>query len=70
MILITASHLWNVANTQKIPSFEALKNEIHNPKLDSEEKKAVAFARNWDSNHDFRATKVRATIPCDSCGAP
>eukprot|EP00957_Ditylum_brightwellii_P173170 13182946-Ditylum_brightwellii.AAC.1 len=29
-------------------SFEALKNEIPNPKLDSEEKKAVAFAKNWD----------------------
>ena len=53
----------------KKPSFKALKNEIPNPKLDSEEKKAIAFAKNWDKNHDFRATKVYASVICDSCGA-
>ena len=37
---------------------------------DAEEKKSVEASKKLDKNRKFSATKVRATIDCDSCGAP
>ena len=47
-----------------------LQSYIPNPKLNTEEAKAIAIAKNWDRNNDFRTTKVRLSVNCDSCGGP
>ena len=50
-------------------SLEALKQFIPTSKGDSEEQKAVKYSKTLDKGHSFAATKLRATVPCDSCGA-
>ena len=52
------------------PSHTTLQSYIPNPKLNTDEAKAIAIAKNWDWNHDFRAMKVRLTVNCDSCRGP
>ena len=49
-------------------SAEDLKKHLPT-KLNTEEKKAVAEAKAKDKQHDFHATKVRATADCSLCGA-
>ncbi len=39
-------------------------------KKDSVEKKSIDASKKLDKGRKFNATKVRATIDCDSCGAP
>jgi len=50
-------------------SLEALKQFIPTSKGDSEEQKAVRYSKTLDKGHSFAASKLRATVPCDSCGA-
>ena len=50
-------------------SFKTLKQFIPTTKADTDEQKAVKHAKSLDQGRSFTATKVRATVSCDSCGA-
>ena len=50
-------------------SLETLKQFIPTTKADTDEQKAVKHAKSLDQGRSFTATKVRATVSCDSCGA-
>ena len=50
--------------------FEKLKGGLPKAKEDNEEMKAIAFAAEEDKKFKFVATKVRAIVKCDDCGAP
>ncbi len=52
------------------PSQEMLRSFIPNPKLNSTEAKITASAKTHDKMFDFRASKVRGIMYCNSCLAP
>mmetsp|Transcript_14388 Transcript_14388/g.28841 ORF Transcript_14388/g.28841 Transcript_14388/m.28841 type:complete len:111 (+) Transcript_14388:47-379(+) len=70
-----SSHFLSPSDTRKYidsknPSLEMLKSYIPNPKLHSQEKRAVASAKAADKQRDFRASKIRGVLHCDTCSAP
>ena len=48
-------------------SFKTLEQFIPTTKADYEKQKAVKHARSLDQGQPFTASKVRATVSCDSC---
>ena len=50
-------------------SFDILKKHLPLANKDEEEKKSVKASKELDKGRCFNASKLRAIIPCDSCGA-
>ena len=50
-------------------SFQTLEQFIPTTKADYEKQKAVKHTQSLDQGQSFTASKVRATVSCDSCGA-
>jgi len=50
-------------------TIDQLKSLIPNSKKEPEEKKAIDANKRLDKAHNWDATKLRATVKCDDCGA-